>query len=392
MSKVAEVDFSALLTPDSALSGGRSAFSTANGLELVELLAEIEMLFGLTPASLTDDKQLIRTLKETPTSPTELSRTKPEKLRLLVGTLSDLNMLDLTINNAERSDDFEAYKDKYDSLMHRLGPSFEAEEKLRLDLESVNSIHTRFYESDYDETASLMACDSNCTERSPSIFDISPDSLDEKFKLHKVLEDLKTRHLSISLSFQHIDSKLAVIKKQNGEDLEFLDKLMANNELIRDRMHDMRSELNELVSTVQSLKQEVQTESDSSSEPQNHSIIVIESDSETIHSISFEEKSIIEILDGDSIIELGMVTTEFKRTGNTVKTEKQEVETQVDTQNILQDVMAPSQDDSMSSIAEVTEITSEAITKQLTATETGFPHVAMIVVLAMAILIYRAYN
>lgn len=247
--------------------GGRTSLSTesifdkawervSNGEqpEIIALLQEIEQQLALRPGFLSLDELIVYKLQLV-CSQAPLPRSKVDMLRMTVRALSDIKIMDIRSNKlyGDFSDGYSVYKDNHDNILYRMEKP-EDDDMMRLDLDSASSVHTKFYESDVDDTASLMAWDSNGIERSPSILEYPVDDVEDKFTLHKVLEELRERHVNISMGFHDIDTKLAQIKEQNGKDLEFLDKLMANNELIRDRMHDMRTELSELSSALLELK------------------------------------------------------------------------------------------------------------------------------------------
>lgn len=228
-------------------------FSNEHQPGIIALLEEIEQQLDLKSGFLSLDELIIKKLQQL-CYQISAPYTKEDMLNMTVNALSDIKIMDIRRNKlyGNFSDGYSIYKDNHDNIMYRMDQMVE-NDCMKLDLDSASSLHTKYYESDIDDTASLMACDSNWIERSPSILDCPVDDIDD-FKLHKVLEDLRTRHVSIHLGFHDIDTKLAGIKEQNGKDLEFLDKLMANNELIRDRMHDMRTELNELTTALLVLK------------------------------------------------------------------------------------------------------------------------------------------
>lgn len=258
---------------------------------IITLIGDIEQQLGLRPGFLASDVLILDKISQISQDDLRVS-SKSDMLNIVVSALSDIKIMDITRNKVygDFSDEFETYQDDHDNLLYcspRVKNSFGSP----LDVESASSFQSRFYES--DDASSLMNCDSYMS-KSPSMLDFSPEDLDEKFKLHKVLEDLRSRHAGISLSFMDIDTKLADIKEQNGKDLEFLDKLTANSELIRDRMQDMRSEIDELTSAVDELKREkegdAKTENDKDKEPTNDEINDVNesenSDDETLHSTS----------------------------------------------------------------------------------------------------------
>lgn len=258
-------------------------YSSGNNRHIITIFEEIEQQLGLTPGFLSSDELIM--LKIYASSPkTPYPASKIDMLRIVLCALSDIKIVDLSRNKVYGtfSDDYLAYRDDQDNLLYRDSSPTSIYSPY---LDSPSSAQTRFYESDIDDTSSLMVCDSVCIERSPSIIDLPPDDLEDKFKLHKVLEDLRTRHAGINLSFRTIDAKLANIKEQNGKDLDFLDKLTANSELIRDRMHDMRSEIDELTSAVEDLKKEAEGKQAVPPPTKKHNIIdLCDSDSDTLHS------------------------------------------------------------------------------------------------------------
>lgn len=221
--------------------------------DFIAVLEEIEQQLGLKAGFLSLDELIIHNLQLL-CNQMPHPRSKQDMLNMTVRALSDIKIMDVRRNKmyGDFSDNYAVYKDNLDNIMYRM-EKLDEDDRAKLDVESAHSVHTK-YESDYDETASLMACESNMVERSPSMLEYPVDDVEDTFKLHKVLADLRARHVTISMGFHDIDTKLAHIKEQNGKDLEFLDKLTANNELIRDRMHDMRNELNELTSALLVLK------------------------------------------------------------------------------------------------------------------------------------------
>lgn len=266
-------------------------YSNSENPHIITLIEDIEQQLGLRPGFLASDELILDKINRISQNDLHVS-SKSDMLTIVVNALSDIKIMDITRNKVygDFSDEFETYQDDHDNLLYR-SPRVKIPFGSPLDVESVSSFQSRFYES--DETSSLMKCDSYMS-KSPSMLELSPEDLDEKFKLHKVLEDLRSRHAGISLSFMDIDTKLADIKEQNGKDLEFLDKLTANSELIRDRMQDMRSEIDELTSAVDKLKREKEGEAKIKNEKdkeatndENDDLIGTEnSDDETLHSTS----------------------------------------------------------------------------------------------------------
>lgn len=242
------------LSSESIFDKAWERVSSGEEPEIIALLQEIEQQLALKPGFLSLDELIVYKLQLV-YSQMPFPRSKVDMLHMTVRALSDIKIMDIRSDKlyGDFSDGYSVYKDNHDNIMYRMEKP-DDDDMMKLDLDSASSVHTKFYESDIDDTASLMACDSNGIERSPSILEYPVDDVEDKFTLHKVLEELRERHVTISMGFHDIDTKLAQIKEQNEKDLEFLDKLMANNELIRDRMHDMRTELLELSSALLELK------------------------------------------------------------------------------------------------------------------------------------------
>lgn len=264
--------------------------STGDQPDFLALLEEIELQLGLKAGFLSLDELIIHNLQLL-CNQMPHPRSKLDMLNMTVRALSDIKIMDVRRNKlyGDFSDNYAVYKDNLDNIMYRM-EKLDEDDRAKLDVESAYSVHTK-YESDYDETASLMACDSNLAERSPSMLEYPVDDVEDTFKLHKVLEDLRARHVTISMGFHDIDTKLAHIKEQNGKDLEFLDKLTANSELIRDRMHDMRTELNELTSALLVLKESTDSEPVSLAE-KDSKIIAENSESVNNHCIRADKVSV----------------------------------------------------------------------------------------------------
>lgn len=382
-----------LLARESNFDRAWHRFSSGNDQEVLSMLADIELQLELKPGFLTLDELVILKLQDIchQISP---PRTKVDILRIIVCALSDIKIMDISPKKTYGDfSDYLMYRDNYNNIIHIVDCAMAEDERLKLDLDSTSSVSTSFYESNFDETASLMECDSNYIHRSPSILDYHQDYLDDKFMLHTVLEELRNRHISIYLSFLKIDSKLVHIKKQNGQDLEFLEKLMANNELIRDRMHDMRSELNELANTVRILKKEAKGEASTpETTKEKHSMTVVDSDSETARSIYSEGRSGSEILDGDSIIEIGMEKIDIIKEEEAIQNDKLiDTVMDIDRKQEHQDSRTRKEDDT-SSILKGTIIESSSIlVNKSTVTTAATSRNMAAAILLMALIAYWVY-
>lgn len=191
---------------------------------LLDLLAEVEVQLGLSSGFLTNDENIRQNIKLQESGKVE----KADMLTMLVDILEGLKVVDSPQNTFNSNDTYLSYRDNDD---------FDFKQD---------------YEDEFDDEAStLMECGS-WTVMSPTLGIF--DEQGEKFDLYNILEDLKVYHNAISLNFSQIDSKLVKLKTQNAQDLEFLDKLTASNDLIHDRMHDMRTELGELAALIEEFK------------------------------------------------------------------------------------------------------------------------------------------
>lgn len=235
---------------------GKSYMEHSNQV-VMAMLADIEQELELKAGALSNDEILLLQLQQL----SQNSQFPPSRLDV-IQVISDV-FSHIKLGDRKRSMLFGSIPQIYgspNSLLYE--PESPLSDRIPLYLESACSIQTRQYESDFDDTASLMGCDSSTRDLSPSILDFPPEDLDDKFKLHKVLEELHGRHFRIGLNFHAIDMKLVHIKRQNACDLEFLDKLVASSDIIRERMHDMRAEIQNMIVEVELLREEAEATSE----------------------------------------------------------------------------------------------------------------------------------
>lgn len=215
----------------------------SENVTLTQVLEALEHQLELTPGFLANDEIITRNIQlalqkmDLSLQKDSISLRREDTFAVLAEVLSELKVMDTQHNTIYGTfhDEYNVYRDNYDNLLYKT------------------------YDDDVDDTESLMRCGSiHQPEMSPGSLDIPFDELDDKFTLFKVLDELNSHHINIHHNFNDIDAKLSKLKTQNKDDLEFLDKLNANNELICDRMHDMREELRELAIMVDEIKGEAE--------------------------------------------------------------------------------------------------------------------------------------
>lgn len=230
-----------------------------DGRDIVHLLSAIEIQLELPPGFLTLDTIIQQ--KMTTLSPAAMQNySKDEFLLLLMRVLSEIKVVDLHQGTVygDFGDNHRVYEDNHNNLLYRkdtnllYGKEVASHQVVLQESPTlclVRSGSPFAYDSDTDDTSSLM--DAIPFDRASSIW--SGDDF-EAFNLRRMLEDLNTHHFSIHLSFQTIGHKLEKLKLQNSRDLAFLNRLGSSNEVIREKMHDIRYELADLLASVEEFK------------------------------------------------------------------------------------------------------------------------------------------
>lgn len=227
---------------------------------LPEMLGTLEHELDLEPGFLTNDDIITQKMKDLLDS--HGAGSKEGTLQLLADLLSEIKVVDLSQRTVygDFSDDYNFYKDnrnifyeklcsKSEIMLHELK---DVADIVSTDMASVETPKLILREDDSDDSASLMEFEIP--------YDAFPQVCDRsgEFRLHKMLEELNVHHHTINLNFKHIDTKLKVLREQNVHDMEFLTKLSDNNEFMRDRIFDIRSELDELNSVFEDVKMQHQ--------------------------------------------------------------------------------------------------------------------------------------
>lgn len=224
--------------------------STSSDRDIALLLQAIETQLQLPRGFLTLDAIILQKISTLPMAEVQ-SCSKEEFLLFLMHVLSEIKVLDLLQKTVygDFGDNHRVYEDNHNNYLYRNALS--SQEIVLQESPAYSLILSGSplpFESDTD-TSSLM----DATHFDPASSIWSGDDFDT-FNLQRILEDLNNHHFSINLSFQTIGSKLEKLKSQNSRDLEFLNRLCANNDVIREKMHDMRNEISHLLSSVEKLK------------------------------------------------------------------------------------------------------------------------------------------
>lgn len=225
--------------------------------DIIHLLHAIELQLQLPRGFLTQDSIIQQ--KMSTLTPTQ-NHSKKEFLLLVMHVLSEIKVVDLHQGTVygDFGDDHRVYEDNHNNLLYRrntglvYGQKNGAYHVLLQESPTMSLIRSGSpfaYDSDTDDTSSIM--DAIPQDRTSSIW--SGDDF-EAFNLQRMLEDLNNHHYSIHLSFQTIGTKLEKLKIQNSHDLAFLNRLCANNEVIREKMNDMRYEISDLLKSIEEMK------------------------------------------------------------------------------------------------------------------------------------------
>ncbi|OBA20499.1 hypothetical protein METBIDRAFT_12490 [Metschnikowia bicuspidata var. bicuspidata NRRL YB-4993] len=144
------------------------------------------------------------------------------------------------------------------ALAHRTNTEYDKTHSL-FDCSDVTSVDTcgQFRDtdrdSDLDETASLMECGeamhANLDSSGPG-----PGGSPSQFNLYEFLDGIQTRHVTISSKFQETHAKLDVLRHQNRLDADLLAKLSANNELMHEKIHGLKTEVSDMFHDLHLLK------------------------------------------------------------------------------------------------------------------------------------------
>lgn len=219
---------------------------------LYNLLGTLELELHLPPKTLANDETMAHVLEAHPSGDDELTK---EEIILLV---LDAGRNDTLHRAAYESESYNVRETTPERRYKGAGKDLTLLEA-RSDFADVISVGTpqqlKFADddSDFDESASLMECGLSYSTKSIS------EAEADAFKLNKVLADLRLHHHSISTNFKDIDVKLSLLRRQNSRDLNFLKKLTENNDFMRERMSEMRTELTELNAVFDEVRSKYET-------------------------------------------------------------------------------------------------------------------------------------
>lgn len=128
--------------------------------------------------------------------------------------------------------------------------------KLPLEVCDVTSVDTlgRFHDADDDsdfDAASLM----DCGDALFANIDLPiSGAKGSHFSLYKLLDAILSRHVDISLQLQATLVRLERLREQNRHDAVFLRKLGARNELMRERVHELKADVLGVFQEIEILK------------------------------------------------------------------------------------------------------------------------------------------
>lgn len=128
--------------------------------------------------------------------------------------------------------------------------------KLPLEVCDVTSVDTlgRFHDADDDsdfDAASLMDCGDTLFANVDLPISGAKGS---HFSLYKLLDAILSRHVDISLQLQATLVRLERLREQNRHDAVFLRKLGARNELMRERVHELKADVLGVFQEIEILK------------------------------------------------------------------------------------------------------------------------------------------
>ncbi|GEQ70346.1 hypothetical protein JCM33374_g4022 [Metschnikowia sp. JCM 33374] len=113
-------------------------------------------------------------------------------------------------------------------------------------------------ESDFEDIDSLMDCGGR----------MSPGPCGTtNFNLYEILDSIQEHHSNISCGFQQAHSRLERLREQNHLDSVFLGKLNSSNERMREKTHELRSEVTDIFNSLEVIKRESGLPQNCSSEP-----------------------------------------------------------------------------------------------------------------------------
>ena len=128
--------------------------------------------------------------------------------------------------------------------------------KVQLEVCDVASVDTlgRFHDADDDsdfDAASLM----DCGDALFANIDLPiSGAKGSHFSLYKLLDAILSRHVDISLQLQATLVRLERLREQNRHDAVFLRKLGARNELMRERVHELKADVLGVFQEIEILK------------------------------------------------------------------------------------------------------------------------------------------
>ncbi|KAM9893690.1 hypothetical protein OXX79_009183 [Metschnikowia pulcherrima] len=121
------------------------------------------------------------------------------------------------------------------------------------DVTSVDTLG-RFHDADDDsdfDAASLMDCGDASFANIDSPISGAKGS---HFSLYKLLDAISSRHVDISSQLQATLVRLERLREQNRHDAVFLRKLGARNELMRERVHELKADVSGVFQEIEILK------------------------------------------------------------------------------------------------------------------------------------------